>query len=153
MTPTGTRQVAAIVAFVAATLVMWLTPNVAHAEYGDVVINSYSDKAGVRPVVFPHWFHRARFTCKVCHADLGFKFKAGGNDMNMLKIIDGQFCGACHNGDIAWSIENCNLCHSGNPGTPTLVHESVTRSTTPSTSAAPRGNAPVAKAAGTPAKK
>ena len=153
MTPTGTRQVAAIVAFVAAALVMWLTPNVAHAEYGDVVINSYSDKAGVRPVVFPHWFHRARFTCKVCHADLGFKFKAGGNDMNMLKIIDGQFCGACHNGDIAWSIENCSLCHSGNPGTPTLVHESVTRPATPSTSAAPRGNAPVAKAAGTPAKK
>ena len=153
MTPTGTRQVAAMVAFVAAALVMWLTPNVAHAEYGDVVINSYSDKAGVRPVVFPHWFHRARFTCKVCHADLGFKFKAGGNDMNMLKIIDGQFCGACHNGDIAWSIENCNLCHSGNPGTPTQVHESVTRPATPSTSAAPRGNAPVAKAAGTPAKK
>ena len=86
MNPTGKRQVAAIIAFVAAVLVAWLTPNVAYAEYGDVVINNYSDKAGVRPVVFPHWFHRARFTCKVCHADLGFKFKAGGNDMNMLKI-------------------------------------------------------------------
>jgi hypothetical protein len=48
----------------------------AQAEYGDVVINNYSDGAGMRPVVFPHWFHRARFRCKVCHADLGFKFKA-----------------------------------------------------------------------------
>ena len=97
----------------------------AHGEYGDVVINQYSDKAGMRPVVFPHWFHRIRFRCKVCHADLGFKFQAGGNDINMLKIIDGAYCGACHNGDIAWSVENCDLCHSGKPGTPTQVHEST----------------------------
>jgi c(7)-type cytochrome triheme protein len=96
-----------------------------HAEYGDVVINNHSDAAGMRPVVFPHWFHRIRFRCKVCHADLGFKFKAGGNDINMVKVIDGQFCGACHNGDIAWNVENCNMCHSGKPGTPTQVHEST----------------------------
>lgn len=95
------------------------------AEYGDVVMNSYSDAAGMRPVVFPHWFHRVRFTCKVCHADLGFKFKAGGNEINMVKIIDGQFCGACHNGEVAWPVENCNLCHSAKPGTPTQVHEST----------------------------
>lgn len=98
---------------------------VGHAEYGDVVINNYSDDAGMRPVVFPHWFHRIRFRCKVCHADLGFKFQAGGNDLNMLKIIDGEYCGACHDGEVAWSVENCDLCHSGKPGTPTQVHEST----------------------------
>jgi c(7)-type cytochrome triheme protein len=97
----------------------------AQAEFGDVVINNYSDAAGMRPVVFPHWFHRIRFRCKVCHADLGIKFKAGGNDINMVKIIDGQFCGACHNGQLAWSVESCNLCHSGKPGTRTHVHEST----------------------------
>jgi len=97
----------------------------AAAEYGDVVINNYSDAAGMRPAVFPHWFHRVRFRCKVCHADLGFKFQAGGNEINMVKIIDGQFCGACHNGEIAWSVENCNMCHSGVPGTKTQVHEST----------------------------
>ena len=102
-----------------------LTARDAHAEYGDVVINNYSDAADMRPVVFPHWFHRVRFRCKVCHADLGFKFEAGGNDINMLKIIDGEYCGACHDGDIAWSVENCDLCHSGAPGTPTQVHEST----------------------------
>lgn len=102
-----------------------LTTRDAYAEYGDVVINNYSDAADMRPVVFPHWFHRVRFRCKVCHADLGFKFQAGGNDINMLKIIDGEYCGACHDGDIAWSVENCDLCHSGTPGTPTQVHEST----------------------------
>jgi c(7)-type cytochrome triheme protein len=98
------------------------------AEYGDVVINNYSDAAGMRPVVFPHWFHRIRYRCKVCHADLGFKFKAGGNEINMVKVIDGQFCGACHNGEVAWNVENCNMCHSAKPNTPTQVHESTINS-------------------------
>ena len=106
------------------------------AEYADVVINRLSEKNGMRPVVFPHWFHRVRFRCKVCHADLGFQFKAGGNQINMLKIIDGQFCGACHNGEIAWSVENCNLCHSAKPSTPTHVHESTLQKLGPAASAA-----------------
>ena len=100
----------------------------AQAEYGDVVINNFADAAGMRPVVFPHWFHRIRFRCKVCHADLGFKLKAGGNEITMAKIIEGQYCGACHNGEIAWSIENCDVCHSGVPGTPTQVHVNTTKS-------------------------
>ena len=100
-------------------------PALVRSEYGDVVINNYSDDAGMRPVVFPHWFHRIRFRCKVCHADLGFKFQAGGNEINMLKIIDGEYCGACHNGEVAWSVESCDVCHSGVPGTPTQVHDST----------------------------
>jgi len=112
-------------ALVALSLALMLGGGSARAEYGDVVMNNYSDAAGMRPVVFPHWFHRVRFRCKVCHADLGFEFKAGGNKINMLKIIDGQYCGACHNGEIAWSVENCNLCHSAKPGTATQVHEST----------------------------
>ena len=95
------------------------------AEYGDVLINNYSDEAGMRPVVFPHWFHRIRFRCKVCHADLGFKMEAGGNQINMLKIIDGEYCGACHNGEVAWSVENCDVCHTGKSGQPTQVHQST----------------------------
>ena len=58
------------------------------AEYGDVVINKRSDKEGVRPVIFPHWFHRIRFRCKVCHSELGFKMRAGANDVLMSDIID-----------------------------------------------------------------
>ena len=107
-------------------LLAFMLPVVVQAEYGDVVINNYSEQAGMRPVVFPHWFHRIRFRCKVCHADLGFKFKAGGNEINMLKIIDGEYCGACHNGEIAWSVESCDICHSGQPGMTTQVHESTT---------------------------
>ncbi|MEH6627830.1 MAG: c(7)-type cytochrome triheme domain-containing protein [Motiliproteus sp.] len=116
-----------------------LSSTAVHAEYADIVINNYSDEAGMRPAVFPHWFHRIRFRCKVCHADLGFKFQAGGNKINMLKIIDGEFCGACHNGEIAWTVENCNLCHSGNPGTETQVHHSTVQKLVDKKSAEAKG--------------
>ncbi len=91
------------------------------AEYGDVVLNKRSDSNGVRPVVFPHWFHRIRFRCKVCHAELGFRMRAGANDVLMSDILDGRFCGMCHNGQIAWGPDRCELCHTGLPGRPSGI--------------------------------
>lgn len=91
----------------------------ARAEYGDIVLNNFSDDAGIRPVIFPHWFHRIRYSCKTCHSDIGFQMKAGASQVNMLKIINGEYCGTCHNGQIAWSVENCELCHSAKIKTPT----------------------------------
>ena len=91
------------------------------AEYADVVLNNYSEKAGVRPVIFPHWFHRIRFRCKVCHSELGFIMRAGANDITMGNIISGQQCGMCHNSDVAWGADRCDLCHSGKPGLTTGI--------------------------------
>ena len=88
----------------------------ATAEYADVVLNRYSDAAGMRPVIYPHWFHRIRFRCKVCHHELGFEMRAGANDVKMQDLAQGKFCGMCHNNQIAWGLENCNLCHSGQSG-------------------------------------
>ncbi|MDQ1315266.1 MAG: hypothetical protein QG662_1375 [Pseudomonadota bacterium] len=96
-------------------LVLFCTP--AMAEYGDVVLNKRAEKEEMRPVIFPHWFHRIRFRCKVCHTELGFKMRAGANDVLMADIVDGKFCGMCHNDQIAWGPDNCDLCHSGKPAT------------------------------------
>jgi c(7)-type cytochrome triheme protein len=93
-----------------------LVPAGALAEYGDVVLNRRSEAAGVRPVVFPHWFHRVRFHCKVCHQELGFEMRAGANDVKMSDVAEGRFCGMCHNSRLAWGAERCDLCHSGKPG-------------------------------------
>ena len=117
------RRFLAILAIVSAFSFADIAPT--YAEYADVVINNYAEEQGMRPVVFPHWFHRIRFRCKVCHLDLGFKFKAGGNKIKMENIIMGEFCGACHNGEIAWSPENCDMCHSGLPGSKTQLHNST----------------------------
>jgi c(7)-type cytochrome triheme protein len=109
-------------ALLAAFLLALLPQQMACAEYGDVVLNKRADKEGVRPVVFPHWFHRIRFRCKVCHFELGFKMRVGANDVRMADIADGKFCGMCHNGEIAWGAERCDLCHSGRPGLPSGIY-------------------------------
>lgn len=124
--PNFVRKV--VVSFLVAVSAMFVFKfGMAEAEYADVVMNNYSDAEGMRPVVFPHWFHRIRFSCKVCHTDLGFKFEAGGNKIKMVHIIEGQFCGACHDGETAWTTENCDLCHSAPPGAITQVHGSTSQ--------------------------
>jgi c(7)-type cytochrome triheme protein len=99
-----------------------LAPHAAsRAEYGDVVLNRRSDGEGVRPVIFPHWFHRIRFRCKVCHFELGFEMRAGANDVTMDDIANGKFCGMCHDGKTAWGADRCDLCHAGKPGQPSRI--------------------------------
>jgi len=81
--------------------------------YGNVVLDR-STKGGeiMKPVVFPHWVHRAKYTCKVCHTDIGFAFKAGTAEIKMADIQDGKYCGTCHNGKIAFEPIECDRCHS-----------------------------------------
>ena len=98
------------------TMGLILTPSLIQAEYADVVLNKRAEEAGVRPVLFSHWFHRIRFRCVVCHGELGFEMRAGANLVTMDEITDGKFCGACHDGEIAWSVENCDLCHTARYG-------------------------------------
>ncbi len=118
----GFRQGTNGVALSPLVLAIWLFAPPAGAEYADVVLNKRAESEGVRPVVFPHWFHRIRFRCKVCHAELGFKMRVGANDVLMSDIIDGKFCGACHNNEIAWGPERCDLCHTGKPGLPSGIY-------------------------------
>lgn len=97
-------------------------------EFGRVVIRNRSEKAGLAPVVFEHWLHRARFTCRLCHVDVGFAMKAGATDIRAADNARGQYCGACHNdrvksegkrvfeacrssGEPA-SVAGCVRCHS-----------------------------------------
>ena len=67
-------------------------------EYGRVIINNYSDKTGLAPVVFEHWIHRSKFTCRVCHVDVGFAMKAGTTGITAADNERGFYCGTCHNG-------------------------------------------------------
>ncbi|MBF0383743.1 MAG: hypothetical protein HQL69_22220 [Magnetococcales bacterium] len=108
-----------ILSLLALLLVVPIGP--AQGEYADVVLNEQAEKEGVRPVIYPHWFHRIRFRCKVCHSELGFEMRVGANKIDMAAITDGKFCGACHTGDVAWGLEFCDRCHSGLPGLKTGI--------------------------------
>ena len=99
-------------------MVFLSTPNFSSAEYGDIILNKKATsmrEAEVKDVLFPHWFHRIRFKCKVCHEDI-FIMKAGANDIDMSKIMNGELCGKCHDGVTAWEPLYCDRCHSQEPG-------------------------------------
>jgi len=97
----------------------------AHAEYGDVVLNETSKAVGMNPVIFPHWLHRTKYSCRACHESLGFKMKVGTSGITMQKIFAGEFCAVCHNGKTAFETAKCQLCHTGKKGLPTQVHKST----------------------------
>ncbi|VAX10643.1 hypothetical protein MNBD_GAMMA26-2390 [hydrothermal vent metagenome] len=88
--------------------------SVSAREYADIYMDSTREsmeKADVKAVLFPHWFHRIRFKCKVCHENI-FIMKRGHNNVSMRRIMEGEACGVCHNGQIAWEALYCERCHS-----------------------------------------
>ncbi|MBI5639381.1 MAG: hypothetical protein HZA17_03045 [Nitrospirae bacterium] len=96
-------------------------------NYGKVIINNFSEKAGLAPVEFDHWLHRAKFTCRLCHVDVGFAMQANGTEIKAADIMRGYYCGACHNGKLQHGdrkvfeacskdrtdMKRCERCHSG----------------------------------------
>jgi c(7)-type cytochrome triheme protein len=87
---------------------------VAYGAPGDTVFEregEATDSSPFPPAVFPHWVHRMRYRCYVCHPAL-FTMQRGANAVTMENIKQGQYCGACH-GRVAFSVEfkNCARCH------------------------------------------
>jgi len=77
----------------------------------DIIIPSRIYTPAPPAVLFPHKAHTEVMDCKSCHPRR-FKAKKGGNTgMDMMKIINGQYCGACH-GKVAFPLEDCFRCHS-----------------------------------------
>ena len=93
-----------------------MPPNGPFWKYGNVVMRRKSVKAGMAPVVFPHWIHRTRYTCRVCHLDLEFSMRSGDTGITREQYLAGKYCGACHNGQTAFSVRDgdssqCGRCH------------------------------------------
>jgi c(7)-type cytochrome triheme protein len=94
--------------------------------YGQVVLHNPAAPA----VVFDHWRHRAIFTCRLCHVDVGFAMQAGASEISRATNAAGLHCGACHdgkkkvNGETVFAAcsesgppnPSCGRCHSGEPG-------------------------------------
>jgi len=91
-------------------------------EYGNVVMDAMAKKAAVAPVVFEHWLHRSRYTCRLCHIDIGFAMQANDTMISCDDIEAGFYCGSCHNGEEAFARSgngrggdksaNCVRCHA-----------------------------------------
>lgn len=61
--------------------------------------------------LFSHWSH-SEFSCFACHPSIFPKRRKGFTHADMKQ---GRFCGACHNGERAWSPGadgvDCETCH------------------------------------------
>ena len=70
----------------------------------------FEETAGMPMVRFPHRPHTEWLDCKNCH-DRIFVAKKGANDIGMLDILNGEYCGRCH-GAVSFPLTQCARCHS-----------------------------------------
>ncbi len=73
----------------------------------DVLILAKGDF--VDDVIYPHEMHTFWLKCEVCHPNI-FIPQRGANNMSMVGIVNGQWCGRCHN-KIAFPLADCKRCH------------------------------------------
>ena len=95
----GLSVVLAILVF-AGTAAAWITRE--PPDYGGVTISNFSRRAGLAPVRFDHWLHRALYTCRLCHVDVGFAMEENGTKITAATNMKGFYCGACHNGTMLY---------------------------------------------------
>lgn len=92
-----------------------ISDNVSHG--GDIVYTK-----PVKSVIFSHKVHieDKGISCDICHSGLfdavALKIQKK-SDFNMESLYKGKYCGACHNGQIAFtSNTQCARCHIGVKG-------------------------------------
>lgn len=76
----------------------------------------------VKGLLFNHALHNRELglACNECHMRL-FDMKTGSTgeqaDFTMEAMYNGKYCGACHNGSMAFDLKaGCNKCHTDMPG-------------------------------------
>lgn len=83
-------------------------------KVGGGEIKYESKGANLGPVTFSHASHveKHKAKCNDCHTKL-FKMKKG-DKLTQASFKEGKYCGACHNGQkafSAWAEADCNKCH------------------------------------------
>jgi c(7)-type cytochrome triheme protein len=61
-------------------------------------------------VIFSHRKHAVWNGCEVCHPEIFPSVQKGTTKYSMFQIIDGQYCGVCHD-KVAFPIQACQRCH------------------------------------------
>ncbi len=80
---------------------------------GDIKFEAKTSKLG--PVLYSHDTHitKNKYQCTDCHIKI-FKMKKGADKMTQALFAKGKFCGACHDGQKAFSATSptgCIKCH------------------------------------------
>lgn len=101
-----------------ATAIAIAVPAMAAENHGGNVVYT-------KPVKSVHFSHKVHveekgLSCDLCHAR-NFEMQAlkaqGNSDFTMKSLVEGKYCGTCHNGTMAFaSNTRCAACHSGVKG-------------------------------------
>ena len=83
----------------------------------DLTLPQTGDSPG--KVVFSHASHvgmQSRADCTACHPKLApilgaSRAKAGRPAITHDRMVKGQSCGACHDGNSARGFDDCTMCH------------------------------------------
>lgn len=101
-------------AIIAITLSIAMPTMAADYNGGEIVYTK-----AVKTVLFSHKLHveRRGLSCDLCHAR-NFVMQAlkaqENSDFTMKSFMEGKYCGACHNGIMAFaSNTRCGDCHTG----------------------------------------
>ncbi|PLX97935.1 MAG: hypothetical protein C0622_12095 [Desulfuromonas sp.] len=81
-------------------------------QYGNIIMRDSASVDSGGTVVFRHWSHRSKYSCRLCHVDLEFSQIAGDSGITEDDNQSGRFCGTCHNGKEAFTIKLCAKCHA-----------------------------------------
>jgi c(7)-type cytochrome triheme protein len=62
--------------------------------------------------LFPHSVHTEMYGCADCHTGIFIPDHQKSTRFTMDQMGNGESCGACHDGDTAFTVEeNCDRCH------------------------------------------
>jgi c(7)-type cytochrome triheme protein len=71
-----------------------------------------SFKVAEGDALFSHEIHSGIYSCSDCHPDLFIPETGRNSSVSMEQMAAGKSCGACHDGNTAFSSqENCESCH------------------------------------------
>ena len=90
-------------------------PAVAAEEHGGDIVYTKP----LNTVLFSHKLHveKTELSCDLCHArnfDMQALKAQENTDFTMKSLMEGKYCGACHNGTMAFaSNTRCGDCHTG----------------------------------------
>ena len=104
-------------AIIALTLFVAMPGMAAEKQGGEIF---YTEP--VNTVLFSHRFHveQKELSCDLCHPAT-FEMQAlkvqKNADFTMKSLMKGKYCGACHNGTMAFAVNTrCADCHTGVKG-------------------------------------
>jgi c(7)-type cytochrome triheme protein len=109
--PTGRKLGLALVVAIVIAGVAAMVP-LSRVVGGGRLIYTSSSEESPGAVTFRHYTHveKSGYQCTDCHYKL-FAADQYATKIKMDGIFSGKWCGACHNGEKAFGVDECQKCH------------------------------------------